>query len=162
MNRFTIPLLLVLVLLPTTLTAQGFTSVTAPALTGTNPNSGISDVAYNDKQRVYLQVWGHPIVYGRFVTADGAAIGAQPFVIAQQSASDAMPRVEYSTGGSDDVFVVRFTSELDRGQYLFVLNRGDVPATVPARGTDLLTGEVADGNLRIGAGSAAVVREATG
>jgi hypothetical protein len=120
MNRFTIALLSVLVLLPTTGAAQGFTPVTAPALTGSNPNSGINDVAYNDKQRVYLQVWGHPIVYGRFVTADGAPIGSEPFVIAQQSASDAMTRVEYSTGAADDVFVVRFTSELNRGQYLFL------------------------------------------
>jgi beta-galactosidase len=46
-----------------------------------------------------------------------------------------------------------------RGQYLFVLNRGDTPVAVPAQGTDLLTGERADGEVLVGAGGAAVVRE---
>jgi hypothetical protein len=120
MNRLTIALLSTLILLPAPAAAQRFTPVTAPALTGSNPNSGLNDVAYNDKQGVYLQVWGHPVVYGRFITADGAPIGSGPFVIAQQSESDAMPRVEYSSGGADDVFIVRFTSELNHAQYLFL------------------------------------------
>jgi len=45
-----------------------------------------------------------------------------------------------------------------RGRYLFVLNRGDLPAGVPATGTDLLTGERVDGEVRVAAGAAAVVR----
>jgi beta-galactosidase len=49
-----------------------------------------------------------------------------------------------------------------RGRYLFVLNRGHAPAGVPARGTDLLTGERADGSVRVAAGHAAVVREEEG
>jgi len=49
-----------------------------------------------------------------------------------------------------------------RGRYLFVLNRGDVPATVPATGTDLLSGERADGEVRVGARTAAVIRSDEG
>jgi beta-galactosidase len=49
-----------------------------------------------------------------------------------------------------------------RGAYLFVLNRGDLPATVPASGTDLLTGERADGEVRVAAGAAAVVKSDEG
>ncbi|TQM09356.1 beta-galactosidase [Pseudonocardia kunmingensis] len=47
-----------------------------------------------------------------------------------------------------------------RGRYLFVLNRGGLPATVPARGTDLLTGDAVDGAIEVAAGGAAVVRTA--
>jgi beta-galactosidase len=46
-----------------------------------------------------------------------------------------------------------------RGRYLFVLNRSHSPAAVPARGIDLLTGERADGEVRVAAGGAAVVRD---
>jgi beta-galactosidase len=49
-----------------------------------------------------------------------------------------------------------------RGAYLFVLNRGDLPATVPASGTDLLTGERVDGEVRVAAGAAAVVKSDEG
>jgi beta-galactosidase len=49
-----------------------------------------------------------------------------------------------------------------RGRYLFVLNRGDLPATVPATGTDLLTGDRADGELRVAAGAVAVVESDEG
>ena len=49
-----------------------------------------------------------------------------------------------------------------RGAYLFVLNRGDLPATVPASGTDLLTGERVDGEVRLAAGAAAVVKSDEG
>jgi beta-galactosidase len=49
-----------------------------------------------------------------------------------------------------------------RGAYLFVLNRGDLPATVPASGTDLLTGERVDGEIRVAAGAAAVVKSDEG
>ena len=44
-----------------------------------------------------------------------------------------------------------------RGRYLFVLNRGDLPASVPVTGVDLLTGDRADGEVRVAAGTAAVV-----
>ncbi|MHA6618768.1 beta-galactosidase [Pseudonocardia sp. DLS-67] len=49
-----------------------------------------------------------------------------------------------------------------RGRYLFVLNRGDLPAGVPATGTDLLTGERADGEVRVAAGAAAVIESDEG
>jgi hypothetical protein len=120
MSRTIILILAVLLGVPALADAQRFSPVAAPALIGSNPNSGHNDVAYNDKQGVYLEVWGHPVVYGRFMTAGGAPIGDGPFVIAQQSESDAIPRVEYSAGSEDDVFLVRFTSELNGGQYLFI------------------------------------------
>jgi hypothetical protein len=92
-------------------------------LTGSNPNGASNDVAYNDKSRVYLQVWGHPVVYGAFVNEAGTPVGGA-FVISNQSAvgggSDALPRVIYSQGSADDVFVVSFTSEFNRGQYLYL------------------------------------------
>lgn len=109
-----------LLLLPSDLLAQKYRPIGPAALTGANNNSAVNDIAYNDKQRVYLQVWGHPVVYGRFLSADGVPIGGGPFVIAAQSESDAVPRVAYSSDSGDDVFVVRFTSELNRGQYLYV------------------------------------------
>jgi beta-galactosidase len=46
-----------------------------------------------------------------------------------------------------------------RGRHLFVLNRGIGPATVPARGVDLLSGTQATGSITVAAGCAAVVRE---
>ncbi|WP_308283173.1 beta-galactosidase [Pseudonocardia nigra] len=46
-----------------------------------------------------------------------------------------------------------------RGRYLFVLNRGDATAVVPARGTDLLTGARVDACVTVAPGGAAVVRK---
>jgi beta-galactosidase len=46
-----------------------------------------------------------------------------------------------------------------RGRYLFVLNRGTSPATVPAHGVDLLSGVPVTGKVTVAAGGAAVVRE---
>jgi beta-galactosidase len=46
-----------------------------------------------------------------------------------------------------------------RGRYLFVLNRGQEPAKVPAQGLDLLTGARVGGTVVVEAGGAAVVRE---
>lgn len=90
-----------------------------PASTGNNPNGAQNDIAYNDKQRVYLQVWGHPVIYGRFLDQNGVPLFGEPFLIAATGVSDAYPRVIYTTGGADDVFIVRFTSEITRGQHLF-------------------------------------------
>ena len=93
-----------------------------PALTGSFPPPGIggqNDIAYNDKQRVYLQVWGHPAVWGRFVNENGVALFDAPFLIASTGTSDGLPRVTYSTGGADDVFMVRMASEAGLGRYLF-------------------------------------------
>jgi VCBS repeat protein/all-beta uncharacterized protein/FG-GAP repeat protein len=76
------------------------------------------DLAFNDKAGVYLRVWGHPAVWGAFVSADGAMIGA-PFLISAMSGSDALPRVAYSKGSAaDDVFWVTFTSE-QAGRYVY-------------------------------------------
>ncbi len=55
--------------------------------------------------------------------------------------------------GSPGVEVVR------RGRYVFVLNRTDAEATVPASGTDLLTGESHNGKVTVAPGAASVVRE---
>jgi beta-galactosidase len=57
--------------------------------------------------------------------------------------------------GSAGVEVVR------RGRYVFVVNRGDVAATVEASGTDLLTGSTCNGKVTVAPGAAAVVREGT-
>jgi hypothetical protein len=94
-----------------------------PALTGSYGPPGIggqNDIAYNDKQGVYLQVWGHPAVWGRFVDANGVALGSGPFLIAATGTSDGLPRVTYSTGGADDVFLVRMASEVGQGRYLYI------------------------------------------
>lgn len=72
-------------------------------------------VAYNDKSDVYLQVWGHPTVRGRFVDANGNTLFSE-FLIAQQSGSDAYVSVNYSAGSADDVFLVTFSSEISGSQ----------------------------------------------
>ena len=61
--------------------------------------------------------------------------------------------VRLAEGARPGVEIVR------RGRYLFVLNRGDSPAEVPAVGTDLLTGTSHNGKIMVGSGSVAVVRE---
>lgn len=53
--------------------------------------------------------------------------------------------------GSPGVEVVR------RGRYLFVLNRTGTAATVPATGTDLLTGTTCNGTVTVMAGTPAVI-----
>jgi len=50
----------------------------------------------------------------------------------------------------------------DATSYLFVLNHTIGPATIPANGVDLLTGNVVIGKLEIGAGVVAVIREEGG
>jgi beta-galactosidase len=55
------------------------------------------------------------------------------------------------------VEVVRRRS--DAATYLFVLNHTQEPATIPAHGVDLLTGEAVSGKLDIAAGDVAVIRE---
>jgi hypothetical protein len=121
LNKSALTVLLLALLPPLPALAQGPIARTGiVAATGANPNGALNDIAYNDKQRVYLQVWGHPAVYGRFVNEHGTALFGGPFVIGAQSNSDAMPRVAYSAGSNDDVFLVRFTSELSGGQHLYV------------------------------------------
>ena len=61
--------------------------------------------------------------------------------------------VRLAEGARPGVEIVR------RGRYLFVLNRSDAPAEVPAVGTDLLTGATHNGKVTVGSGSVAVVRE---
>jgi len=43
--------------------------------------------------------------------------------------------------------------------YLFAINHGDTDAAVPVAGTEILTGEVCDGSLKVPAGEVRVVRE---
>lgn len=97
--------------------AQSIPTLAARAATAFSANGGVNDLAFNDKSNVYLQVWGHPAVWGAFVSADGALLGA-PFLIAAQSQSDSLPRVAYSQGSADDVFWVTFTSEF-AGRYIY-------------------------------------------
>lgn len=106
--------------------------ILAPTMVGTGGAN--NDVAFNDKENVYLQVWGHPIVWGRFISADGAPLGPGQFVIASHSTasppSDAWPRVAYSTGSAaDDVFVVAYTSETNGGRLVFARTVRYNPAT---------------------------------
>ena len=61
---------------------------------------------------------GTPPCGAALSTRGGALIGA-PFLIAVQSESDALPRVAYSKGSSDDVFWVTFTSNLPSGRLVF-------------------------------------------
>ncbi|MGB2714633.1 MAG: hypothetical protein WBC51_10670, partial [Vicinamibacterales bacterium] len=97
--------------------AQSIPALAARAATSFSANGGVNDLAFNDKANVYLHVWGHPAVWGAFVNADGALLGA-PFLIAAQSQSDSLPRVAYSQGSADDVFWVTFTSEF-AGRYVY-------------------------------------------
>lgn len=48
----------------------------------------------------------------------------------------------------------------DDGSWLFLLNHTEQPVVVPAVGTDLVTGDPADGRLTLAAGGVAVLREA--
>ncbi len=52
--------------------AQSIPTLAARAATAFSANGGVNDLAFNDKSNVYLQVWGHPAVWGAFVSADGA------------------------------------------------------------------------------------------
>src|SRR5687768_9834 len=97
--------------------AQSIPTRVGGAGTSVSFTGAVNDLAYNDKAGVYLHVWGHPAVWGAFVDANGAAVGA-PFLIAAQSGSDSMPRVAYSAGSADAVFWVVFTGEIG-GQRLY-------------------------------------------
>ncbi len=67
-------------------------------------------------------------------------------------------------GGSErahpDVELVRRAHDPAAPSYLFVLNRGTEPVTVPGRGRDLLSAAHATGSVEVAAGQAAVLREA--
>jgi len=56
-----------------------------------------------------------------------------------------------------EVEVVRRRGE--QADYLVVLNHGDEPVDVAARGTSLLTGDVVDGSVKVPAGGYALVRQ---
>jgi len=101
--------------------------VAPPTQTGSTlaaPNG----LAFDDKHGVYLHVWGITPgtgvkqVYGRFVRSDGTAVG-QPFPIsAAQGLYGMDPRVAYSSGAADDVFLVVFSSDRnapDKAKNLF-------------------------------------------
>jgi hypothetical protein len=78
----------------------------------------LSSVAYDDKHGVYLHVWEYHLngggiydIYGRFIGANGALLGA-PFVISTGRLSFGVrPKVAYSRGSSADVFLVTFDSD---------------------------------------------------
>ncbi|TDE95150.1 beta-galactosidase [Occultella glacieicola] len=67
--------------------------------------------------------------------------------------------VEAAAATAPGVEVVRRAGE-DGASYLFVLNHTDATASVPARGTDLITGTVHDGDVTVPGWGSAVVREA--
>ncbi|MDN3443080.1 beta-galactosidase [Microbacterium sp. APC 3901] len=58
---------------------------------------------------------------------------------------------------SDDIEAVRRVSA--DGSWLFLINHGTTDAVVPADGTDLISGESADGRFALPAGDVAVIRE---
>lgn len=78
-------------------------------------NGVFSGVAFDDKHHVYLRVWEHARqVYGLFIGEDGTIKG-DVFAIGQALQSFAgAPRVAYSSGSSDDVFLVMFHSDYSR------------------------------------------------
>ena len=95
-----------------------FTPIGPAVLAGQGYQYASNDIAYDDKQDVYLMVQGHTFAGGRFVGANGQLIGNQ-FDIARQSGSDAESRVAYSAGSADDVFLVTFRSELGGGTQIY-------------------------------------------
>src|SRR5688572_16800235 len=78
-----------------------FTPIAPAVMAGQGYQYASNDIAYNDKQKVYLMVQGHTFAGGRFVSADSQLIGTQ-FDIARQSGSDAESRVAYTSGSADD------------------------------------------------------------
>jgi hypothetical protein len=113
-----------------------FTPIAPAVLAGQGYQYASNDLAYNDKQNVYLMVQGHTFAGGRFVTADGQLVGTQ-FDIARQSGSDAESRVAYSAGSADDVFLVTFRSELGGGTQIYgrlVTYSGGTPVMGPILG----------------------------
>jgi beta-galactosidase len=60
-------------------------------------------------------------------------------------------------GAAEGIEAVRRTGE--GGSWLFIANHGDRAASIAASGYELLTGAAADGELLVGAGGVAVVRE---
>ena len=116
--------------------AQPFKPIGPPVLAGSGYQYASNDLAYNDKQNVYLMVQGHTFVGGRFVNADGQLIGTQ-FNISKQSPSDAESRVAYSSGSADDVFLVTHRSELGGGTQIYgrlVIYSGGSPLVGPIVG----------------------------
>ena len=63
-----------------------FTPIAPAALAGQGYQYASNDIAYDDKQDVYLMVQGHTFAGGRFIGANGQLIGTQ-FDIARQSGS---------------------------------------------------------------------------
>ncbi len=79
-------------------------------------NGAYSAVAYDDKHDVFLHVWedGGTMV-GRFIRFDGNPAGAS-FAISGSSMTSAIrPRIAYTRGRLDDVFLVAFAAQ-DTGQ----------------------------------------------
>jgi hypothetical protein len=100
--------LAIVAFLPSTAQAQ-ITSLGATT-TGLARNGTNSAVAYDDKHDVYLQVWeDNSTVTGRFLNFDGTPAGVSFIIATPQLTVAWMPRVAYSRGTSDDVFVVLWT-----------------------------------------------------
>lgn len=135
MHRALSLLIALAVVLPAIASAQPIVPIGPATLTHAGFNGALNDIAFNDKRRVYLQVWGHPVIMGRFINEQGAAIGPG-FVIAASGVSDSFPTVAYSAGSDDDVFFVLFTSELANGRqmYMRLVQYSDAgPVMPPAR-----------------------------
>jgi hypothetical protein len=78
------------------------------------PANVLQTVDYDDKHDVYLQVWeAGGAATGRFVNASGQIVGA-PFIIGTHRFTfSGVPRVAYSTGTTDDVFLVVYYSDVN-------------------------------------------------
>jgi hypothetical protein len=67
-----------------------------------------TDVAWDPVNQVYLVIWGSfGEILGRFVTPDGAVLGAEPFVIPTTASYTDAPRVAYSPDAVEFMVVWR-------------------------------------------------------
>lgn len=95
--------------------AQGlYTELAVAPSTGANGDQ--SAIAYDDKHDVYLQVYqvtasGAYDVYGRFVGANGAALGSPFRISTNRLQNGLLPRVAYSRGSGVDEFFVTYLAD---------------------------------------------------
>lgn len=89
-------------------------------------NAARNDIAFDDKHNVYLVVWANSVgyghVYGQFVYTDGTIPGPPFQISAGEQLYAKHPRVAYSAGSADDVFLVTYNSDhnlTDKGSNIY-------------------------------------------
>ncbi len=80
---------------------------------GSTTQAKQTDVVYDSIHGVYLEVWGFGRVYGRFVTGEGAVLGAGPFEIPTSAGWVEAPRVAFSPDGGGTFMVVWQDNRID-------------------------------------------------